>query len=389
MFVKFTDILITKGQDFLSPDKQVKMAETVSIVKACNINYETILFSKEKIGARMLDWVGREIINGNHILFAKPIQKHSNTVFSSTTKNNDIVAINDLAIVLPKFLYYYLYLKKNQLIVTNKKGSRFSKDKLSKLIVPIPNLVVQKNMVYRLKHEIESTETAAKNIQKEIDNLIKENTQMFSKCFKIINRFLLNGKLPSADTKIMKICEAGLVQAGKTPNGSIRKYFGDEYPFYNQTAFDQGMNILFSTKHLSARGIHEARLFKENSILVCFIGAQLGMAGIARNSGACNSQMLSITTFDFIQPDFLYYQIVSDAFQSQMRKFSTNLAISKSDFENLLVEVPPIKKQEEIISCIKNHLVGFDKKLSELSAQLLKNESKQLEVFSSLLSERM
>lgn len=381
MLVKFTDIHIIQDRFSVTDTILVEKSEALPITKTGAINFEAIFSTSESIESRMLHWLGKELLYGEPVLVAMPHERRSNGHSPNGTNHAAPIPINDLSRILPQFLYYFLYVKKYYITVNAKNGLRISNEKLAKLTICVPSITAQQNIADCLRKAIKKTEIVSKKLQKKIADLKAENNRVISNAFGIIHHYSSGDPLPFPDTKIVRIKEAGAVKAGKTPNGSIPNYFGNEYPFYNQTAFDKGMDIHFACRHLSARGLREAGILNENSILVCHIGPQFGKAGIVREKGACSSQLLSISTFENVLPEYLYYQIISDNFQEQMKKYAAKLSISKSDFENLYIELAPIKKQEQIVAFLKERNDYYNRKIQELTELLYTTEAKQLEGF--------
>ncbi|MES2647422.1 MAG: restriction endonuclease subunit S [Bacteroidota bacterium] len=380
MLVRFTDIQISRC--YITSGTATNSHEQREHINLFNLNFEPLYITNSNIEQQMLHWAGKEILNGQYKLIACPPGKQARMrkvpVFDNKQPGNSIE-------ILPQFLYYYLYFKKNQITISTKTGQRISKEKLAKAEVPIPSLSIQKNLLPVLKKLLEKNETRIQQIKKAISRIEKEQDLLNSKTFKHLVCFQTGGQVKSAQTKIIRIRNAGTIQAGKTPNGAIKSYFGKEFPLYTQLAFQQGMNIEFAYKHLSDRGLHEAKLIPENSILICFIGAQFGRAGIARKPGACNSQILSFTCNETCLPEYIYYQVISEQFQNQMRHFASNYSISKTDFENLYIELPSLKKQQEIVLMFKKYHERFDKLLAHLNKEMDLINARQFETFSNLL----
>ncbi len=84
--------------------------------------------------------------------------------------------------------------------------------------------------------------------------------------------------------------------------------------------------------------------------------------------------MISITPSEKVIPEYLYFQIISDTFQKQMKNKAKNLTISKSDFEELYITLPPLKIQKNIIDALLEQLSALHLKEIELIGQLQKAE---------------
>ena len=82
----------------------------------------------------------------------------------------------------------------------------------------------------------------------------------------------------------------GTIQTGSTPSTSKEKFWGGEIPFVTPSELDQSIPITITPRTLSNEGSLEARLLREEAVLVCCIGS-LGKTGIAGRTLATNQQL--------------------------------------------------------------------------------------------------
>ncbi|EAH5904302.1 restriction endonuclease subunit S [Campylobacter upsaliensis] len=148
--------------------------------------------------------------------------------------------------------------------------------------------------------------------------------------------------------KLGDICE---IFTGATPKTSNAENFGDFIPFLNPGDIDNNGNVIYSNRGLTEKGLKEARKIEANSILVVCIGGLIGKACLVDRECTCNQQINVAKPF-FAEAILLYYFINSAYFQSTIKANSTGTAtpiINKNLFEQILIPLPPLKEQQEIV----------------------------------------
>ncbi len=121
--------------------------------------------------------------------------------------------------------------------------------------MPIPPVRTQKRIAAELEKKIKHCDKLVKKVKKAIDDLNVQRHTILQKSFDGIGFYATENKLHFKGRKVVRIKECGLVQAGKTPTGSIRQYFGKEFTFFNPGALEQGINIVNSKTYLYLQGV--------------------------------------------------------------------------------------------------------------------------------------
>lgn len=157
------------------------------------------------------------------------------------------------------------------------------------------------------------------------------------------------------------------VITGKTPPGTLDKYFGGEVLFVTPTDMGDNKYIELTQRTLSDEG--KAKLAKQKfecGIVVSCIGWQMGKAAIVRNTAVTNQQINTIIpNGDLIDVDFLYYTL------SEKRTEIFNLGatatrtpiLKKSLFEKIEFHAPKLEQQKKIGNV-----------LSSLDAKIINNK---------------
>lgn len=162
----------------------------------------------------------------------------------------------------------------------------------------------------------------------------------------------------SFEMQTVKIGEIGRVVTGKTPSSSSPEHFGNDVPFVTPTDFGTYLKDVFSSnRFLSNKGIQAIgnRVLPKNSILVSCIGSDMGKVVMNKVPCVSNQQINSIIpNTQIIDPDFLYYKIVSlyELLRNMATGGSTMPIVNKSDFENIEIELPPLATQRRIAALL-------------------------------------
>ena len=157
------------------------------------------------------------------------------------------------------------------------------------------------------------------------------------------------------------------VITGKTPPGTLDKYFGGEVLFVTPTDMGDNKYIELTQRTLSDEG--EAKLAKQKfecGIVVSCIGWQMGKAAIVRNTAVTNQQINTIIpNGDLIDVDFLYYTLSekrTDIFNLGATATRTPI-LKKSLFEKIEFHAPKLEQQKKIGNV-----------LSSLDAKIISNK---------------
>lgn len=166
---------------------------------------------------------------------------------------------------------------------------------------------------------------------------------------------------------LVRIGDVTEVITGGTPAAAEKeKSFGDVLPFFKPGDLDAGYYTSIAREHLSEFGAAKARVVPAMSVLVTCIGS-IGKTGLARVRCSTNQQINALVCSPSIDPRWLYWRVVSNDFQEQLRVNSsaTTLAIiNKSRLQSLVLALPPLEQQIVVVGVIEaamrriSHAVG-------------------------------
>jgi len=158
------------------------------------------------------------------------------------------------------------------------------------------------------------------------------------------------------------------VITGKTPPGTLDKYFDGEVLFVTPTDMGDNKYIELTQRTLSDEG--GAKLAKQKfecGIVVSCIGWQMGKAAIVRNVAVTNQQINTIIpNSDLMVTDFLYYILSnkrSEIFNLGATATRTPI-LKKSLFEKIEFYAPKLEQQKKIasiLSCLDHKIINNQK----------------------------
>ena len=336
-----------------------------------------------------------------------------------------------------RFLYQYLHFYKDTILVSLMKGAAnvsLSMKDIATVEIPLPpienqrelsDLFItlqenQKKLVAETEQQLEYTKLLRQNIlQDAIEGkltagwrkshpVIKGNPDydaeaLFEKIQKgEVSPSLKPAKRSSASSsagdtpatppfeipeswKWVKLMKLGSTQTGTTPNTTEQKNFGNDIPFIKpEDITDKGIN--YDNYSLSLVGAQKSRIATKNSILMVCIGGGIGKCYFTDRDICFNQQINSITPTNRRTYLFLYNVMRSLHFQKEAwnraMKSSTPI-INKSKWETILVPLPPLKEQEEIVTKVDNLLA----KVTELENQIQERKTYTKHLIQSILKE--
>ncbi len=177
------------------------------------------------------------------------------------------------------------------------------------------------------------------------------------------NQHIPSGYKPSPlgiipeDWEVKRLGKVGEVFSGGTPNTEIQEYWNGNIDWCTPTditLLNGAVYIERTAFKITDLGLKSssAVLLPPNSIIVC-TRATIGNAAISLHQIATNQGFKNIVPNENIDTLFLYYTIVNNKIRLiRLGNGSTFLEVSKSDFENLTIPVPPLSEQQRIVSVL-------------------------------------
>lgn len=184
----------------------------------------------------------------------------------------------------------------------------------------------------------------------------------------------------SSERETFLIGDLGRVVTGKTPSTRNPSFYEGDIPFYTPSDMN-GRRFLDQTKRsLSELGASTVgkSVIDAGSVMVSCIGSDMGKVAIAPKSGVTNQQINSISTHEWVDPLYLYYELSrrKAEFQTLATGGSAQPILNKGHFCEIEVEIPALSEQKAIA-----HVLGtLDSKieLNQRSNETLEDIAKAL-----------
>lgn len=171
--------------------------------------------------------------------------------------------------------------------------------------------------------------------------------------------------------KEYKLGDFGAVITGNTPSSKNPEDWGDEMLFVTPSDYKNYLKYAnCSDRKLSSIGFNRLnkKILPPNSLLVTCIGSDMGKAVKASDYCITNQQINSIIPNDNFDSDFIYYKLIDlyDTLRIYGGDGTAVPIVNKTDFENIVAEVPENKEEQERIAGI---LSSLDDKIDLLTRQ--------------------
>jgi len=244
-----------------------------------------------------------------------------------------------------RYLYHYLkthyFQRKKDNLCTGATQKAITNDKLDEIEFPLPHIDVQRHIAAIL----DKADTSLRKRQESI-RLIEEYIRSV-----FLDMFGDPAINPKGWDKV-PIKALGTVMTGNTPPREKPEYYGDGVEWIKSDNINTPNHFLTEAKErLTAEGQKVGRTVTKNSILVtCIAGSPdcIGNAAITNRRVAFNQQINAVSSFDGVDHNFLYVQIlVAKKLIQQQSTESMKGMVSKGKFENILFLAPPFTLQEK------------------------------------------
>ncbi len=177
------------------------------------------------------------------------------------------------------------------------------------------------------------------------------------------------GKIPS-DWELKMIKSIGDVSSGGTPDTKNEDFWNGDINWCTPTditSLNGSKYIEYTNTKITELGLKNssARILPENSVIVC-TRATIGKAVINKRPMSTNQGFKNIIPTN-INTEFLYYKILNE--ENGLKRIangSTFLEVSKTDFDNYHISVPPLPEQIRIAEVLS----AWDKAIGNIQATI-------------------
>lgn len=274
---------------------------------------------------------------------------------------DDCLCFLDCCGVKDKFLYYILKSKQTILYSNVRKASipRLSKDIVAKIIIPLPPLPIQEEIVRILDKFVEQ--------QEQLEKLI----ELRKKQYEYYREELLTPK-EGEEWKVIPIRELGSITRGRRfvrddvrESGMPCIHYGDMYTYYGITAK--------TTKTFLDRNFPKKMQFAKNGDVVV-VGAgendlDIGVGTVWEGDEPAAVHDACYILEHMQNPKYIAYFLRTNNYHRQIRKFVSEgkiCSISGTGLGSCLIPLPSLAKQHEIAGILDK----FENNISDMKIAL-------------------
>lgn len=184
------------------------------------------------------------------------------------------------------------------------------------------------------------------------------------------------GNIPQ-DWEVKKLIDLGDISSGGTPSTTIEKYWNGDINWCTPTDISalNSEYINDTNKKISEEGLRNssAKILPPFSIIVC-TRATIGKAAINLKPMSTNQGFKNIIPRN-VDYKFLYYKILfEENGLKSIANGSTFLEVSKTDFENYQILLPPLPEQQAIAQLLSTWDTAIHKTEALLSQKELRKK---------------
>ena len=207
-----------------------------------------------------------------------------------------------------------------------------------KIKIPLPPLSEQKAIASLL----EKWDTAIEKIEALIEAKKKR--------FKWLLKTFINDQQDNPEWQQVKLAEVGVIHSGGTPSTRDSSYWNGDIPWLTPSEVTRlSKKYINSTeRQITRKGLSRTTLLPENCLIVC-TRATIGNCCINTVPMAINQGFKCIQPHRRYSVTFLYYAFL--LLKTRLIKLScgnTFGEVSKKDFANILISIPPFFEQKTI-----------------------------------------
>jgi type I restriction enzyme M protein len=236
------------------------------------------------------------------------------------------------------FLAYYLKTQKKSLesLTSNSGVKHLNISMLKNFKIPLPPLNIQKEIV-----------KACKIVDDEVERANSEIDELKEKVDKILDS--VNGE----KIKLSKVID---IIGGGTPKTSISEYWNGNIPWLSVKDFNNENRYVSTTeKSITKLGLENSstKFLKKGDLIISARGTVGAIAELATPM-TFNQSCYGLRPHENIDVGFLYYIIIKEVQQLKDNAYGTTFgSITTKTFDSIIIPLPELKTQKEIVSKIE------------------------------------
>lgn len=310
-----------------------------------------------------IGWIDDYIFDDNLILLAEDGATTGYVYIidgKSWINNHAHVLKEKPEIVKRMYLFYYLKHYNFDHLKTGGTRPKLTQTNMKKVKIPVPPLDEQERIVEAVEERLERVERLKKSVEN-VSRLAQEYDESL-----VLS--LMSGGVESQASippkgsdlpdnwKVVKMKDVSRVETGGTPKTSVDEYWGGDITWIRVSDMPEGIYVADSDDKITEKGLHEGScsLIEEGGVVLS-TRATIGEVAIAKEELATNQGFKSIIPESNLKSKYLAYYLdsITDYLES-LGKGATYDEINKTQIQNLKIPLPPVEKQERIISRIES-----------------------------------
>ena len=226
--------------------------------------------------------------------------------------------------------------KQFEIVATGTTVDNLNVERVSGVKIPLPPLNIQKEIVKECKvvdDEVERASTDIEELKKKIDKILDS----------------VNGE----KIKLSKVID---IIGGGTPKTSISEYWNGDIPWLSVKDFNNENRYVSTTeKSITKLGLENSstKFLKKGDLIISARGTVGAIAELATPM-TFNQSCYGLRPHKNIDVGFLYYIIIKEVQQLKDNAYGTTFgSITTKTFDSIIIPLPELKIQKEIVSQIE------------------------------------
>jgi len=336
-------------------------------VKSGELNHNLIRDTEEHISGEAIKNSSAKIFPEGTLLIAlygATIGKLAILGIPATT-NQAVCGIFKNDLFVTKFLFYYLFHKKQKLIEQGAGGAQpnISQTILKKLLVPIAPLPEQRAIVAKIEQLFSELDNGISNLKAAKDKLEIYRQAVLKKAFE-------------GDWAKCKVGDKFDFLGGGTPRKSNLDYWNGKIPWCSVK--DVKGDYLYNTKdYITQLGVKEsATNIAEIDQVILITRISPGKSIISKVKTAINQDLKIVLPKVEYEPKYIHYLFKNLELECVKKSSGTTvLGINLNNLKAIVIPDMPLGKQDEIIEFIESRLSICDNILSNIEESMEKSEA--------------
>ena len=348
--------------------------------------------------AKSNDGDNRKLVKkGDFVINSRSDRKGSSGLSSLDGSVSLINIVLEPQNIKPEYVHYLFksksfieeYYRNGRGIVADLWTTRFSE--MKNIYIPIPSDIEQDKIVKYLDYKLVKVNKFIK-AKKKLIAVLKEQKQAIithavtkgldNHCREKFSGYAFLGNIPE-NWQVQRFTRVAKVKSNLVNP--------DDYQMYKQVSpenIEKNSGRLFECQTVQEAGVISSNhLFCKGQILYSKVRPKLNKVTIAPFDGLCSADMYPIETN--LDTEYLLYYMLSNSFLLQLAVTENRVKmpkINKEELSSVIVVVPPISKQKEIVIYIKDKVNKITETINQIEKEIQLVEEYKISLISTVVT---